>query len=58
MSESQHAIASFGMSENSTGRGMTLAVGNGACVGGGVVVGGVTVVDSTAVVSSPCKHSQ
>jgi hypothetical protein len=39
MSESQHSTADFGMSENSVGRGMALAIGKGGCVGGGVTPG-------------------
>jgi hypothetical protein len=57
MFESQHAIASLGISENSGGRGMRLAVGNGACVGGGVVRGVIVDVELSAVVSSTHKQS-
>jgi hypothetical protein len=39
MSESQHSTIDFGMSVNSVGRGIALAVGKEACVGGGVVGG-------------------
>lgn len=44
-------MAFFGMSENSTGRGATVAVGKGACVGGGVVGARVIVVESLVLVS-------
>jgi hypothetical protein len=52
--ESQQPTASLGISENCAGRGITVAVGKGACVGGRVGGGGSSVVSSTGKRSCRC----
>lgn len=56
MSESQHSTIDFGMSENSGGRGIALAMGIGGCVGAGVVGGQISDVVSLVMFSKTNQH--